>query len=274
MDDGLLPDADRRHAVSTHGPLSPSHIVLHFTQMGSVRSSVDVLNARGFGYHVLIDRDGTIYQTAPFDRLVHHAGASNWRGREALNTFALGVSLANHGPLECGDAGWTAADGTALAEPCVVVASHGNGDPAYADIGWERFPAPQVAAALAVCRQVVEAYDIEEIVRHDDVSIGRKLDTGPALDMAPFRALAADRTVRGHRRRVANGGATLRSTHAQHGCETGRLDGGETVHVLSRSYREHEEGASFDGWCLVSRDGRERAGFVAVADLEAIDPMA
>ena len=272
MTDGFLNGADRRHAVATHGDLAPTHIVMHFTQMGSVRSSIDVLNARGFGYHVLIDRDGTVYQTARFDRMVHHAGASNWRGREALNTFALGVSLANHGPLNADGTSWRAADGTRIAPAQVLVASHQNGDPAFANRGWERFPAAQVASAHAVCRHLVSVHPIREIVRHDDVSIGRKVDTGPAFGMAPLRALVRPHAP-GHGARhrvVTQGGTALRATHAMDGPVIGRLPEGATVHVLSRSYQEEPEGAVFADWCLVSADGKTRTGFAHVGDLELL----
>ena len=272
--DGVLAGADRRHAVRTHGPLAPLYVVLHFTQMGSVRSSVDVLNARGFGYHVLVDRDGTVHQTAPFDRMVHHAGASNWRGRKALNAFSVGVSLANHGPLRRAGGRWRTLEGQPIADADVVEGSHANGDPLWAGIGWERFPAPQVEAALDVCASVASAYPIRDVIRHDDVAVGRKLDTGPALDMTPFHALIADRS--GERlfrhRVVAPDGAELRSTHAAGGRGLGRLARGEEVYVLSRAYAVNGTASRLGPWCLVSRDGLERSGFMRARDLEALDP--
>ena len=268
--DHRLDGADTRYGVETHGELEASLVVLHFTQMGSVESSVELLNGRGFGYHVLIDRDGTVHQLAPFDRVVHHAGLSNWRGRDKVNEFAIGVSFANHGPLKrCGDH-YQAAFGERFEARDVLVDSHHNGHPAHAGIGWEPFPQAQVDAALHVCARLVAAYPIREIVRHDDISIGRRLDTGPALDLAPFARLTAGRPGGLINRHVVRAGteAVVRSTHSTRGRKVGELAPRTPVYVLSRAYRVWGAVARESDWCLVSMDGVSRCGFVRADALE------
>ena len=271
-----LVDADTRYAVETKGPYplgAPEYIVMHFTQMGSVKSSVDLLNSRGFGYHVLIDRDGTVHQMAPFDQMTWHAGTSNWRGRVKMNDFCVGVSLANHGPLSKVDSHYEATFGARFERNEVTVASHYNGHPKALDIAWERFPDAQVAAALDVCRALAVAYPIRDVLRHDDIAVGRKLDTGPALDFAPFHALVDRSGERGELHRVMADGAEVRSTYSTRGRRLGRLAKGREVHVLSRAYTVRGTVSSFCNWCLVSEDGATRLGFMRVRDLESIEPM-
>ena len=81
-----LDHVNRSKKVSTHGALKASYIVLHNTLGGAVTGSIDYLNERtnGYGYHVLIERDGTVYQTAPLNQITRHAGLSNWRGWDIL----------------------------------------------------------------------------------------------------------------------------------------------------------------------------------------------
>jgi N-acetyl-anhydromuramyl-L-alanine amidase AmpD len=59
-----------------HGPMSTVHgIVVHQTGSATARSALDSYLVEGAnGAHFLIDRDGTIYQTASVYRITHHVG--------------------------------------------------------------------------------------------------------------------------------------------------------------------------------------------------------
>ena len=55
--------------------------VVHFTAGATAKSSVDFWKtpaAKGCEAHIIIDRDGTVYQVLPFNRQADHAGESAW----------------------------------------------------------------------------------------------------------------------------------------------------------------------------------------------------
>ena len=70
----------------------------------------------------------------------------------------------------------------------MVLAEHKN-SPGRTD-GWEVFDEEQYEATLAASRAIVDAYDIgiDDVVGHDEISPGRKVDPGPAFAMDKFRA--------------------------------------------------------------------------------------
>ena len=57
-------------------------VVIHFTGGHSAKSSIDFWRtpqAKGANAHLVIDRDGTVFQCRPFNRTCGHAGVSRWR---------------------------------------------------------------------------------------------------------------------------------------------------------------------------------------------------
>ncbi|MGX9963668.1 N-acetylmuramoyl-L-alanine amidase [Roseomonas sp. F4] len=172
------------------GPeITPRFLVMHYTAGGSARNSVRAIQDRGLSAHIFVDRDGTVIQTVPFNRLAYHAGASHWRGHDGLNTSSIGIEIANLGWLDRKEgAGWTRAGlNRVLPAEEVVVAAHRNGGPI---MGWEAYPEAQLKAVEALTRAILTAYPtIQEVVGHDDISPGRKQDPGPAFPMARFQNL-------------------------------------------------------------------------------------
>lgn len=47
-------------------------------------------------YHLVIARDGQVYQFADFGKQVYHAGVSTWKGRENCNAWTYGVAFVAH----------------------------------------------------------------------------------------------------------------------------------------------------------------------------------
>ncbi|TAA25793.1 peptidoglycan recognition family protein [Pseudoxanthomonas winnipegensis] len=86
--DGMLTAPEIRNARVTaleHGALtSPEAIVMHRTESSTAKSTLDGYNAGGqpAGAHFLIDKDGTIYQTASLDHQTWHVGKIRSRGAE------------------------------------------------------------------------------------------------------------------------------------------------------------------------------------------------
>ncbi len=97
--------------------------------------------------HVLIARDGAMTQYVPFNMRAWHAGASNWRGREACNDFSIGIEL------------------------------EGTDDHPYDDRQY-----PVLTALIAALQRAYPTLASGAIAGHSDIAPGRKTDPGPAFD--------------------------------------------------------------------------------------------
>jgi N-acetylmuramoyl-L-alanine amidase len=183
-----LTGPDVRHRLIPGGSamLIRRCLVIHFTAGASAASSIDFWEtpaAKGASAHLVIDRDGTIYQCRPFDRTAGHAGVSQWAdpktGRRfaGLNACSIGIELANAGDS---NVAW------ARRQPgySTLRAVHRNGGRA-AD--WEVYPAAQLAACEAVSKLLVARYRLDDITGHDCIAPARKTDPGPAFDIAALR---------------------------------------------------------------------------------------
>jgi N-acetylmuramoyl-L-alanine amidase len=187
----VLADIPFDRSPHVGGGITPRFIVLHYTAGGSALGSVRACRDRGLSAHLFVDRDGSIIQTAPFTTAAFHAGPSQWRGFDGLNSHSIGIEICNYGFLDrrVGE-GWTRAGlGRAFAEADVVVARHKNGGP---EMAWEAYPEPQLLAVEALIATLRAAYPtIQEVVGHDDIAPRRKVDPGPALPMPRLQAISA-----------------------------------------------------------------------------------
>lgn len=191
--DGRIVEQVRSPHTSGSFPKAARILVVHFTYGGSARSSAEwfrsARNTDRSSAHVVVDRDGTPIQCVDFDTVAHHAGRSSWRGIQGLNRHSFGLELSNWGNLVEHAGRWTSHTGVPVAEP--VIARHRNGHPAgwpQGPIGWEPYPEAQFETAVEIARALHQTYGLNEIVGHDDISVGRKWDPGPAFDMDRFRA--------------------------------------------------------------------------------------
>lgn len=169
------------------GALAPRFLVMHYTASRGGGASVDWLarkEARASA-HLVIDRDGSVTQLVPFNRVAWHAGRSRWLDVNGLNGHSVGIELANAGKLVRRGSRWVAWFGDEIDDDEVVEATHRN---ETSPAGWHAFPAEQIEAAVAAAGAIVGKYPIEAILGHDDVSPGRKVDPGPAFPMASFRS--------------------------------------------------------------------------------------
>lgn len=154
-------------------------LVIHFTSGASAQSSINFWKttaAKGASAHIVIDRNGTVYQCRPFNVTAGHAGVSQWQGFKGLNACSIGIELANAG------------DDVALAaryskfEP--VTAKHKNGSKPQK---WEVYPPEQLAACEEVAKALVARYKLDDVIGHEDIAPDRKNDPGPAFPMAALR---------------------------------------------------------------------------------------
>ncbi len=170
------------------GRLEPRLLVIHYTAGPGLEESVGWLcrkEARASA-HLVIGRDGRVVQLAPFNRVTWHAGISRWNGVEGLNHHSIGIELDNAGRLERKGGGeWTSWFGRTYPEEEVMEATHKH---EVEEAGWQTFTPKQLAVALEVSAGLVARYGLEEVVGHDDISPGRKVDPGPAFPLGSFRS--------------------------------------------------------------------------------------
>lgn len=184
-------------ALIPGGSMMPTRrlLVIHFTSGMSARSSIDFWKtpeAHGALAHLIIDRDGTIFQCRPFDRTAGHAGASTWFDaareikRAGCNAFSIGIELANAGDSVSGSVEHPLAFKKYPCPAGAILARHKNGGPLTL---WEKFPAAQLQSCFAVSQTLFARYHLDDVRGHDDIAPQRKNDPGPAFPMGELRAL-------------------------------------------------------------------------------------
>jgi N-acetyl-anhydromuramoyl-L-alanine amidase len=97
--------------------------------------------------HLLVARDGGLTQFVKFTDRAWHAGQSSYQGRAACNDFSIGIELEGLDTL------------------------------AYEDAQYDT-----LAEAVAALCDAYPRLSPDRLVRHSDISPGRKTDPGPAFD--------------------------------------------------------------------------------------------
>ena len=101
--------------------------------------------------HLVIGRQGEVYQLVPFDKRAWHAGESEFEGRSRCNDFSIGIELI--GPEE------------------------------------GPFTDRQYQSLAKVCSEIYVSYAIEpgHIVGHREIAPGRKIDPGTDFEYERIR---------------------------------------------------------------------------------------
>jgi N-acetylmuramoyl-L-alanine amidase len=123
-------------------------VLLHYTGMARTSAAVERLcdPAAKVSSHYVVEEDGNIVQLVPETRRAWHAGRSSWEGLSDINSRSIGIEIANPGH----------------------------------SFGYPDFPQAQIAAVIALCRDIVARYGIraDRVLAHSDVAPQRKLDPG------------------------------------------------------------------------------------------------
>lgn len=181
--DHWLEGAIRKPVPGGRGMPVRRYIVMHYTAGASAESSISWWKqpaAKGASAHIVIDRDGSVFQCRPFNMTAGHAGVSRWVDRTSgveyknLNSNTIGIELANGGDTYP----------TKFSKLSPVKAKHKNGGP---EREWEAYTPEQLAAAEEVCQAIYRRYHIDDVLGHDEIAPSRKTDPGPAFPMAAFR---------------------------------------------------------------------------------------
>lgn len=160
-------------------------IVVHYTAGRSAESSANFLSGEvRASAHLVIGREGEIYQLVPFDTIAWHAGESMYGNRKWLNQYSIGIEIDNSGLLTKVGSEYQAWFGKKYQANEVVHAYHRNETfPRY----WHTYTERQIEACNKVCELLIHKYGIKTIVGHEEISPGRKQDPGPAFPLDKFR---------------------------------------------------------------------------------------
>lgn len=183
-----------RETPNHGGALRARYLVFHFTAGSSLESSVESLCTRkprgNASAHVVLGRDGTIVQLAPFDVVTWHAGVSQWNGLVGLNNWSIGIEMDNAGALNRVGDRFVAWFGRSYPDSEVMLAEHKHGGGIRP---WHAYTEPQIARALELAELLVAAYGLEDVIGHEDIAPTRKTDPGPAFPLPSIRSRAMGR---------------------------------------------------------------------------------
>ena len=145
-------------------------IIIHATGCKTLQETFDCLARRHVSAHYVIDRDGTIYGLVDPDKRAYHAGVSDWEGYcektgfKGLNDASIGIEI-----------------------QCPPKEFLENGEVCKFD----NFSNDQIAACVELCKRLMRAYKVEpkHVLRHSDVSPGRKYDPGETFPWEVFKKM-------------------------------------------------------------------------------------
>lgn len=135
--------------------------------------------------HLVVARDGTVTELAPFNVKTWHAGLNHWDGVSGLNGHAIGIEMDNAGLLKKVGDKYQAWFGTLYAENQVVNARHWLDDEPH---WWHAYTEIQIQRALELAQLLVRHYDLKDVIGHEDIAPDRKRDPGPAFPLVSVRA--------------------------------------------------------------------------------------
>lgn len=175
----------------------PRFVVMHYTEGYLAESSISGWKDRNDGIlaHVVVDRDGRIFQCRPFNETCQHAGPSRTRDPKTnklyngLNSCSIGIEIANTGMKTNLHA--RLGRGGPYPEGTTMKADHRNGGKGSSEARdgkeWEIYPEAQQRAVFDLVSLLVAKYHLQDITGHDCIAPERKADPGPAFPMKALR---------------------------------------------------------------------------------------
>ena len=173
----IWPKADDFYEIDRLGttpfmPMGPSGITVHYTACGFMHQAKNEMKHKKIGYHFIIDRDGTLVQTASLMNAVNHAGNAAWNGQSPNRTH-VAVSLVSWGLLNSDMRAWEGTKVPFGAERLGKI--------------WDIATAHQETKLKKLIGDLIAEYNILplNICGHDECALpkGRKVDPGGVLSM-------------------------------------------------------------------------------------------
>lgn len=178
-----------RQTPNVGGALAPRFLVLHYTAGSSLESSVESLCTQkpqgNASAHLVLGRDGSIVQLAPFNVVTWHAGVSQWNGLVGMNQYSIGIEMDNAGMLTQVGNQYRAWFGKTYPNSEVMLAEHKHGGGVKP---WHAYTEAQIARALELAELLVTHYGLEDVLGHEDIAPHRKTDPGPAFPLGAVKS--------------------------------------------------------------------------------------
>lgn len=175
------------------GKYIPQYLIMHYTAATTEESAISWLVSpiAQASAHLIIGREGTITQLAPFNIVNWHAGKSSWGGLIGMNQYSIGIEMVNAGRLsKIGEKYICPVDKREVNKDDVLLATHKN---ETHEALWQEYPEAQLEVSQEIASLLVKTYNLVDILGHEDISPIRKSDPGPAFPMKSFRARAMGR---------------------------------------------------------------------------------
>lgn len=171
------------------GPMNDvKGVTVHHTADTNVQRVIDSLKAQELGYHIIIDRDGTVIQTTYMGHRVNHAGSATWLDASP-NRHHVAVALVSWGSVQKKDGQFQAWNGAQVVATQVAKRPGNLGPQEYY---WHVATDAQEKELIQFLRWAMwRGLDRESFCGHDECALpkGRKSDPGGVLSktMAQIR---------------------------------------------------------------------------------------
>lgn len=156
-----------------------THIVIHYSAANGSKKSVLSYENRSteYGYHYMIDRDGSHYDSAPPEKIVWHSAGNKLVG----NKNSVGICIMNVGYER---------DGVPAKQNWIT----GKYPNANKTGKWEPYTEASINKCVEICAELCKNYNIpvSNIVGHSDIQ-NNKSDPGPAFNLQNFRTKVSEK---------------------------------------------------------------------------------
>lgn len=173
--------ASPNHGGTINTEATPFYIILHYTATVNAKEAIGILcdPNREVSAHLVIDRNGEVTQLVPFNIVAWHAGVSKWKGISSLNNCSIGIEIVNAGKLEKRESAYYTWDNKIISSDETYTHQEPQGELSY----WHQYTQTQIKTLLEIIKCLNLYYPVTEILKHSEVSPGRKIDPGPALEI-------------------------------------------------------------------------------------------
>lgn len=176
------------------GLIDPKFLVIHYTAGTSFEGDMRVLSSDStakVSCHLVIGPEGQVGQIGNFRDALWHAGQSNWKGYSGLNKYSIGIEVTCPGYLtRVGkDAARTDAGKVIVDDEPYPFIEGRHTNPKDHHTLWAGFTEKQVELVREIGILLMDTYDLEEAVGHDQIAPDRKLDPGPSCPQSVFAFL-------------------------------------------------------------------------------------
>lgn len=163
-------------------PVRLTGITIHYTADTNVERVINALETTNLGYHIIIDRDGSVIQMTAFDKTVNHAGIAEWN-KQSPNRTHVAVAVVSWGAVTKKGEIFEAWNGFPLASS-EVRRSRGNINNSL--YFWHAATSAQEKQLRTFLFWALrQGIKIENICGHDESAqpLGRKSDPGGVLSL-------------------------------------------------------------------------------------------